>query len=479
MVRPPATLGFGELCDAFNERELFEDKTWQLSPAAFPFDPDAVAELEGIGRAALDFHRALETLYLRSATGRNLLRNRTLEAPWAAEYLDRGKPSALVRYNRAPTYQGLLPPVFRPDLLLTEDGFALTEFDSVPGGIGLTAFLNRLYGRVDEHVIGGDDGMIDGFYRAVLAAADPGATCPLVAIVVSAEASVYRPEMEWLSEQLRAKGKRVFCLGTADLIPLGGGLFFDLEGNPEKIDIIYRFFELYDIQSIGTAEFLLEAIDAQEVAVTPPLRTIFEEKLSMGLFHHHLLQEYWEETVPKRALKILQKLIPRTWIIDPRPLPPGAAHVGPMVGGRLLHDWRELAQASQRERDLILKISGFHETAEGARSVLYGRDCSREEWEAGVENAVTMSTMHLHVVQEYRKPVRRRHIVYDNEGGVREVDGRLRLCPYYFIEKDQTTLSGVLATFCPADKKIIHGMKDAAMIPCRVTSAEPLAELGQ
>jgi hypothetical protein len=41
--------------------------------------------------------------------------------------------------------RGVFPPVLRPDLLLTDDGFAMTELDSVPGGIGLTAFLNRLY----------------------------------------------------------------------------------------------------------------------------------------------------------------------------------------------------------------------------------------------------------------------------------------------------------------------------------------------
>jgi hypothetical protein len=28
--------------------------------------------------------------------------------------------------------------------------------------------------------------------------------------------------------------------------------------------------------------------------------------------------------------------------------------------------------------------------------------------------------------------------------------------------------AGALATFCPPDKKIIHGMQDAAMLPCRV-----------
>jgi len=30
----------------------------------------------------------------------------------------------------------------------------------------------------------------------------------------------------------------------------------------------------------------------------------------------------------------------------------------------------------------------------------------------------------------------------------------------------------VLATLCPADKKIIHGMKDAALLPCVLASGE-------
>jgi len=48
--------------------------------------------------------------------------------------------------------------------------------------------------------------------------------------------------------------------------------------------------------------------------------------------------------------------------------------------------------------------------------------------------------------------------------------GRLRLCPYYFVVGGQARLSGALATFCPPDKKIIHGMQDAALLPCRVVS---------
>ena len=125
---------------------LFEAKSWQLSPTAWPLSKDQVAELEAIGEACFEFHQALETLYLRSAAGKNLLRNKPLVTPWVADYLDRGKPPELIAHARDPKNRGAFPTVLRPDLLLTDEGFALTELDSVPGGIGLTAFLNRLWG---------------------------------------------------------------------------------------------------------------------------------------------------------------------------------------------------------------------------------------------------------------------------------------------------------------------------------------------
>ena len=70
-----------------------------------------------------------------------------------------------------------------------------------------------------------------------------------------------------------------------------------------------------------------------------------------------------------------------------------------------------------------------------------------------------------------------RHRVFDRAAphAVREVDGRLRLCPYYFVlpGTGRAQLAGALATFCPPDKKIIHGMHDAALLPCRVAAVAP------
>jgi hypothetical protein len=108
--------------------------------------------------------------------------------------------------------------------------------------------------------------------------------------------------------------------------------------------------------------------------------------------------------------------------------------------------------------------------------VVLGSDCSREQWQQGVERAIELAPDNLHILQAYRKPRRIQHPVYDpnaklgRPGEAMLKAGRLRLCPYYFVVGGQPRLSGALATFCPPDKKIIHGMQDAALLPCRVLS---------
>ena len=68
------------------------------------------------------------------------------------------------------------------------------------------------------------------------------------------------------------------------------------------------------------------------------MRHFQEEKVALALFHHHLLQDYWSEAMSGRAFKLLQALIPKSWVMDPAPLPPGAVLDGPRAGGRALND---------------------------------------------------------------------------------------------------------------------------------------------
>jgi hypothetical protein len=455
------------LQQTFEQTPLFAEKTWQLSPEPLALSTRQAQELEKIGQACLEFHRALELLYQRSFQKKNLLRNRELVAPWVAGYLDRGKPARLIEHARASHQKGAMPIVLRPDLLVTEDGFAMTELDAVPGGIGLTGFLNRLYEDGPFELVGSAEQMIAGFYDALTALLADNED-PFIAIIISDEAATYLPEYQWLAEQLRNRACRVHCFHPSEIMPLGGTLCAPVDGNPEKIDIIYRFFELFDLENVATAAQIMAAAENGEVVVTPPMRPFQEEKLALALLHHHVLEDFWRENLSRSAWKLLRRTVPRGWVVDPVQLPPNAVLDSPWVGGKPIRRWEELARASQKERNLILKASGFHESAWGARSVVLGSDSSRDEWAGALDRAVAMSEDVLHILQEYRKPRRVRHPVYGGDGSLTEVEGRVRLCPFYFIRNGSVDLAGVLGTFCPPDKKIIHGMRDAAMLPVQV-----------
>ena len=147
-------------------------------------------------------------------------------------------------------------------------------------------------------------------------------------------------------------------------------------------------------------------------------------------------------------------------------MPPGASLEGPSIQGRRLTSWSDLSKASKKERNLVLKASGFHETAWGARSVVIGEDVSSDEWRASLTRSMKAYPDPIYVVQEFMKPRSFTHHVYSETGESKLEKGRVRLSPYFFTYSKQSHWSGTLASFCPADKKVIHGMKDGSLMPC-------------
>src|SRR5256884_7327442 len=173
---------------AFPKEGLFAEKEWLLSPDAFPIDKKFLADLEQLGHRLVGFQRACNQLYQLSVKGR--------QPWWIARYLGAGKPKELIEFSRRKEIRDDLPRVIRPDLILTENGYIIAEIDSVPGGIGLTAWLNQTYSAFDNEIIGGPEGMLDGF-RSVLP--NGGDT------LISQEAATYRPEMEWIAARLNQR----------------------------------------------------------------------------------------------------------------------------------------------------------------------------------------------------------------------------------------------------------------------------------
>jgi hypothetical protein len=424
---------------AFPAEGLFADKDWLLSPEPFVIDTKLAEQLEKLGHRLNLFNKACNELYQRSISGK--------QPAWIADYLDRGKPPELVEFSRRKQFRADLPRVIRPDLVLTEEGFTIAELDTVPGGIGLTQWLNQTYAAFGTHdVIGGATGMTDGF-RNILGGAGE--------VLVSKEAATYRPEMQYLS---RLAGGAIRVHEAETFVPRAAG---------ETPQSLYRFFEHFDLPNIPSAPAILRAVADGTAQITPPLKPYLEEKLWFALFWLRPLREFWRRELSERHFLELQKVIPYTWILDPQSLPHHA--VIPFLE---IQSFEELKTFSQKQRELILKISGFHETAWGSRSVVLGSDASQTEWQTAITDALTEFPVHPHILQRFHKGrLVDQPFLNASTNEIEVLHGRVRLCPYYFVIDGKAELRGALATVCPADKKLLHGMKDAIMVPTAVAAA--------
>ena len=405
---------------------LRDGAQWLFSPKPFVLSKKEARKVESLGHVLAKFQQASDTIYQRSAMGRL--------PKWVSEVLDAGKPDWIVKQQREVSLREALPRVIRPDLILTEDGFALSELDSVPGGMGITTWLSHLYADAGFDILGGRDGVTDGFKKLL---PDGGR------VLISEESEDYRPEMKWLIEQL-GEGYKVETAEAADATE----------------DDSYRFFEWFDWQNISAAKEL-----AAQTNLTSPCKPHLEEKLWLALLWTPALRGVWKEAMRGKHLERLKEVVPFGWMMDPQELPPHASL--PRLG---VNQWSDVGDFSQKERRLVVKISGFSELAWGSKSVQIGHDMPRNEWADAIERATNDFKTQPWMMQDYHAGRVVEHPYFDAETGEEKImQGRVRLCPYYFTDKDgETKLGGTLATIVPSDKKKIHGMKDGILVPCVV-----------
>ena len=433
-------LDLASIRSSFPKEGLFAEKDFLLSPDPFPIDGKFANDLEQLGHRLYVFQRACNELYQRSVKGK--------QPAWIAQYVDAGKPPELVEFSRQKQFRDDVPLVIRPDLILTDAGYTIAEIDSVPGGIGLTGWLNQTYATFGRDVLGGSDGTLDGFRSLLPAGGD---------IVISEEASTYRPEMNWIAAQLRQKysGTQWRVVQAETYEPVTGRN-------------VYRFFELFDLPNLPRITSLFEAVRNGSVKITPPIKPFLEEKMWFALFWMQPLREFWRRELGEKYFLKLQEVIPYSWPLDPTPLPQHA-----VIPRLEIHDWREAGKLSQKERDLLIKVSGFSPLGWGSRGIVVGSDVPQTEWERALEQALAEFQTTPRLMQRFHKARLIDHRYWDNDsGGEKTMRGRVRLCPYYFVENGKTKLGGALATIVPADKKLLHGMRDAILAPA---GPEPVA----
>jgi hypothetical protein len=430
---------------------------WRISPHPFWISQEEIQFLENLGPALLSFYKALNQLYFKSIKG--------IQPKWCSAYLDQGKPEALIAYGRMNRFKQHIPLVIRPDLIPTDSGMIATELDSVPGGIGTTACLSKAYETQTFSVVGGPSGMLDGFSKAVRSFAKN--ENPVLAIVISEESKDYRAEMKWFGEKMGESGIKTHVLEPREVQFSEEGLWLDQGSGPVSIDVCYRFFELFDLMNSPKSELILYSAKKDKISLTPPVKPFLEEKLAFALFHHPVLQPFWEKELGEETFGLLKDLFPKTWVLDPREIPPHAIIPDLKLGPHSITSWFQLSHGTQQERQFVIKPSGFSELAWGSRGVYVGHDLPAKQWEAVLKNAIDQFNKTPYILQSFHKG-KRFEMEYVNSPSRELIPmaGRVRLSPYYFVVENQAVLSGILATLCPIDKKLIHGMGDAIMGPC-------------
>jgi hypothetical protein len=426
--------------NAFPKEGLFAEKDWLLSPDAFPIEKEFERELEQLGHRLFVFQRACNQLYQLSVKGK--------QPAWVARYLDAGKPPDLIEFSRQKQFRDDLPRVIRPDLILTDEGYTIAEIDSVPGGIGLTGWLNQTFAKFEKDIIGGAVGMLEGFQSVLPNGGD---------VVISQEAATYRPEMEWIAAKLNQTSNTKHQTSGWRVVPAEN--YEPLPGHD-----VYRFFELFDLSNIPNIDKTLRAVAEGKIKITPPIKPYLEEKMWFSLFWMQPLREFWRRELGEKYFLKLQEVIPYSWLLDPTPLPQHA-----VIPRLEIQDWREAGKFSQKDRHLLLKVSGFSPLGWGSRGIALGSDLPHAEWQKRIENALATFETSPTILQKFHKGRLFEHRYWDSDSGeLKIMKGRVRLCPYFFVEQEKVKLRGALATIVPADKKLLHGMRDAILVPTKI-----------
>lgn len=431
------TSRFQLLQSRFPKGGLFRDKSWRLSPSPVALSPSQIDDLSRIGQALYNFSLAANKLY-HSPTAPAIVR----------DYLDRGKPRQILDWQNSAVIHSQVPVIIRPDLLITPEGFRLVEIDSLPGGIGTLDLLHETYSALDFPLIRTGCSMTEFFART------------RTHFVFSEEGMNYFPEIQWLVEQSGGQCQLTSAADAEKLPTAPDPLAAHFGKHP-----IYRFFELWDPELLPSHRQLLDLAAAGTLTLTPPPKAFLEEKLLLALFWLPDLHPFWRQNLTAADLQCLESLIPKTWVLDPRPIPKSMVQ-----HGTHLASWRQLASLSLKDRRVVVKISGFSENAWGSRGVHIGHDENQGTWQQTITSALASFGQNPYILQPFEDSLKFDHTYFDESGTTTTTSSVARINPYYQIHDNQAKISSVMAIVCPSDKKKIHGMNDASLVPCATAS---------
>ena len=295
---------------------------------------------------------------------------------------------------------------------------------------------------------------------------------PTVAVVVSEESADYRGELTWLAGRIDALGLAdVVVCKPQEIVFTEEALFVRrADGREAKLDVLYRNFELFDLLNVPKQELMLYAARHNRVKLTPPPKAHMEEKASFALFHHPELARALARRAGRAGRRAAAGDLPAD--LDRRPAaapapgrdrrPERRRRAGPRLGaargpGQERARLRAQAVGLQRARLGLARREG-RQRHDRAR---HGATPCTRRWPASRRRrtSCSASTRAAGCGCPTSTAPRTRSSRWTAACGCARTTSS---------SATKTRLGGVLATVAPADKRVIHGMTDAIMAPCRV-----------
>lgn len=336
------------------------------------------------------------------------------------ELLDTGKPDIFL-LDRPAEY------IFvRPDMVITEDGFAVCEIETSPFGLALADILNRAYiGAGFETVVG------EKVLETYLKASTPNEGT----VVFSNKTKSYAGQMEYLARRLLSGAGRNWRSSIASDTDLNNAAS------------IYRGFYLSEIETDPSIKILLDSSDSRGILSLPSHTPHIEEKAILSFIWDKRFEKKLKSQLGAASYAHLRRVIPPTWIVgQEKYFAPG------LPNG--YESSADLAKLSRRARAFVLKSSGFSSTSSWAEGVYFlGKKSAVVDEEMLLKAAADKTA--LHVVQAMRKGKDYR-IQYTEDGRQIPMNARIRLTPYFATNSSrQGELVAAKATGCE-NTDLIH-----------------------
>jgi hypothetical protein len=308
--------------------------------------------------------------------------------------LNTGKPAELLNCQK-PNYL-----FARPDFILTPEGLKICEIETSIFGLGVSHLLGQSYHDTGHETLHDQNSI-----RAYL----DNRMEKVGNLIYSNKTQAYAGQLEYTANKIFSNGKDSNWSAN------------HIDNLNDQQTTVYRGFYLSEsLNDLKVKSLIQNKIIDNNTA--PSITPQMEEKAILALIYDTRFEGFYRDNLGVVDFDKLREHIPPTWIVGQekyfsKGMPNG------------INSSLELANQTVRNRQFILKSSGFSETASWAEGVHLLQDKSRIESQRLIQLAIDDKTC-LYIVQQFDRG-EKRICNYESEDGEKTLDARWRITPYY------------------------------------------------